>query len=168
MKGGTLERKSALALQYFEDVQVGDTWITREYEVTKEDIIEFAKRWDPRPYHMDEQVAALTPFGGLTASSAHTLAISILLGCQFEREVALLAGLGWEEVIFPAPVRPGDRLVATFETIEKRESKSKPDRGIVCTRVTVTNQRGETVLSYKIKVIMARCPARGRIEGGAP
>jgi acyl dehydratase len=96
-------------------------------------------------------------FGGLTASGAHTVALQIKLVHQSEsREDAVLAVLGWDEVRFPKPVRPGDTLSLRNECIETRASESKPDRGIARMRVELLNQHGETVLTSIHTILVAR------------
>jgi acyl dehydratase len=141
----------------FEDVELG---VTRsaggEYEVTRKEIIEFARRWDPQPFHLDEGAAADSIFGGLTACFAHVFAIQSRLVNQQEEKLAMLAGLGFQEARMTSPVRPGDRLRVEAEHTAKRESRSKPDRGIVESRFTVLNQRDEPVMTMRGLAMVAR------------
>jgi len=136
-----------VTIKYFEDFRVGQTVKGKQYyEVTREEIIEFARKWDPHSFHMDDSAAGDSIFKGLTAPATLVIAIASWLWHTLESKPALVAGLGWDYVQFAAPVRPGDRLSFAFECVDARPSESKPDCGILSTRVTVTNQNGEAVL----------------------
>ena len=143
---------------YFEDVEVGDGCTAGPYLVTKNEIIQFAKQYDPVPRHIDEQAAAHSVFGGLTASGSHTFAIFILLTNQLQPHFQVLMGLGWDEVRLPNAVRPGDELDLELTVLEMRESKSKSDRGIVRNRNLLRNQKRETVLECISNIFVARRP----------
>jgi acyl dehydratase len=146
-------------MRYFEDYEVGQSSSTDTHLVTTEEIVDFAARWDPLAIHTDEAAAARSVFGGLIASGAHTFSISVLLRHQFNPMPAIIAGLGYDEVRFPNPVRPGDRLSFESECIEKHESQSKADRGVVVFRARVLNQDGNPVLTMKSSALIARRPA---------
>jgi acyl dehydratase len=94
---------------YFEDLEVGDTRKAGPYFVSKDEIIQFAKQFDPRPFHIDEEAAARSVFGGLSASAGHTFAIFIFLTDRYQPPFRALAGLGYDELRLPNAVRPGDR-----------------------------------------------------------
>jgi acyl dehydratase len=143
---------------YFEDAEVGTTSNAGPYLVSKEEIIQFAKQYDPVPRHIDEEAAAHSIFGGLTACSAHTFSIFILLTTRLQPRLHVLAGLGWDGLRLPYAVRPGDKLDLETTVLEMRESKSKPDRGIVRTRVLLRNQKRETVLECTSDIFVARRP----------
>jgi acyl dehydratase len=143
---------------YFEDAEVGTSLRGGPYLVTKSEIIQFASQYDPVPRHIDEEAAARSILGGLTASSAHTVSIFILLTTRLQPRFHVLAGMGWEEVRLPNPVRPGDELDLETTVLEMRESKSKPDRGIVRNRVLLRTQRQETVLQCIGNILVARRP----------
>jgi acyl dehydratase len=143
---------------YFEDAEVGTSCLAGPYLVTKSEIIQFAKQYDPVPRHIDEEAAARSIFGGLTACSAHTFSIFILLTTRLQPRLHVLAGMGWDEVRLPNAVRPDDELDLETSVLEKRESKSKSDRGIVRTRVLLRNQRRETVLECTSNILVARRP----------
>jgi acyl dehydratase len=128
------------------------------YLVTKNEIIGFAKEYDRVPRHIDEEAAARSIFGGLTASSAHTFAMFIRLANQLQPRFLVLAGMGWDELRLPNPVRPGDELDLETTVLEKRESKSKSDRGIIRNRVLLRNQKRETVLQCIGNILVARRP----------
>ncbi len=143
--------------KYFEDFSIGQVISgTQCYEVTKEEIIEFARKWDPYSFHTDEKAAKDSIFKGLTAPATLVIAIASWLWHTVNGKPAMVAGLGWEEVRFLKPVRPGDRLSIKFECLDTRPSESKPDCGIVSTRVTVTNQKREAVLSLLDSYLIQR------------
>ncbi len=117
---------------------------------------QYAKRYDPRPYHVSDLAGRESHFGGLVASGTHTL--SLWNELRFEAEAGLdeLAGVGLDEVRYPRPVRPGDRLSLRAECIAKQLSQSKPDRGTLTFRHEISNQNGELVLSLLVQTIVAR------------
>jgi acyl dehydratase len=147
-------------MQYFDDIRVGDTReSTEDYELTAEEIIDFCSKWDPLPFHVDEQAAAQTPVGKLFTSAVHSVAITIRLGHQMQKEpTSTVMGLGWDEVRFQTPACAGDRLRVRGEVIEVRLSKSKPGHGIVQSVLRLTNQRGETVISFKAAALLRQRP----------
>lgn len=134
--------------EYFEDIELHQTHRLGEYLLKEQDIIDFAKKWDPLPFHTDPEFAKTTATGGLIASGFQLLAIAqgLFIG---KRPTAWLAGLGLDEVRFLAPVGPGDTLVLEVETLSKRSSKSNPKAGIVTHAFRLLNQRDEPVLTYK-------------------
>ena len=141
---------------YLEDCKVGLKRTVGEYVVEQNEIFEFAKRWDPEPFHLDPEAGKASIFGGLIASSTHILAIRSWLIHKFPDRTELIAGLELENMRFVAPVRPGDHLSLTIETVESRVSKTKPDRGIVKNQLTMTNQKGEIVLTSREVILVAR------------
>lgn len=146
-------------MDYYEDIPLHATrQSSATHTVTAEEIKRFAQEWDPMPFHLDEAVAAQTPMGRLFASGAHSIAISIRLGhTMMDRQVAVLAGLGWQDVRFPQPVFAGDTVRLHTEIIAKRLSASRPDRGIVTSLNTLVNQDGTVVTEYKIlSMVMCR------------
>jgi acyl dehydratase len=143
---------------YFEDVEVGDSYTAGPYSVTKSEIIRFAQQYDPVPEKIDEDAAARSIFGGLTASGPHIFSIYILLTSQLQPRLHFLGGLGWDELRMPKAVRPNDELDLDLIVLEKRESKSKSDRGILRLRIILRNQRRETVLECLVTVLIARRP----------
>ncbi len=149
-------------MRYFEDIEIGKQVHAGPYEVSQDEIIEVATRWDPRPVHIDPEAAAKTPFKGLAASGAHTLSIYYRLLydlSQTQQEpLAAIAALGFD-VRLPLPVRPGDRLTLTTEPIEKRASERNPKAGIARTKGTLTNQDGQVVLEIVSTGLFAKRPA---------
>ena len=144
---------------YFEDAEIGAIHKAGRYLVSKEEIIQFAKQYDPLPFHVDEEAAAHSIFGGLIASGSHTFAIFVSLLHKLQPRLNPLAGLGFDELRMPSPVRPGDELDLEAIVLEKRESKSKPDRGIVRFQIRLRNQRSEIVLQCISNLLVARRPS---------
>lgn len=147
-------------MQYFEDIHLNQPRHSPEtYTVTADDIKQFAAQWDPMPFHLDEDVAKLSPIGQLFASGAHSICIGIRLShSMIDKDLAVIAGLGWNDVRFPAPVCVGDVLRMQSEVIEKKISQSKPDRGIVISLNSLINQCDVVVAEYKIATLMLRNP----------
>jgi acyl dehydratase len=138
-------------MRYFEDMIVGTkTRSSRTYKVTREEVIEFASKYDPQPFHLDDEAAKQTYFGRLSASGWHTGAMAMRLMVETSREAeptAALGSPGLDELRWVKPVYPGDELVVETELIEKRRSKSRPDMGITKARQTIFNQHGEVVMT---------------------
>ena len=155
-----------MANLYFEDAKIGTSCTAGPYQVSKNEIIRFAKQYDPVPRHLDEEAAAHSVFGGLTASSAHTFSIFILLTTPLQPRLHVLAGMGWDELRLPNPVRPGDELHLETTLLEMRESKSNSDRGIVRSRALLRNQRRKTVLESIGNILVARRPTHIERTGG--
>jgi len=147
-------------MQYFEDIEVGNfKESTEDYELAAEEIIDFCAKWDPLPFHVDEEAAAATPVGKLFTSAVHSMAIAIRLGHQMQTEpAATVMGLGWDEVRFQTPACAGDRLRLRGEIIETRLSESQPGLGIVRSKLKLTNQRGETVIEFKAAALIRQRP----------
>ena len=135
------------AERYFEDYLPGLVYEYGRMKVTSEAIIEFARKWDPQPIHIDPEFSAQGPFGGLIASGLHTTGICMrLFVTHYLSHVASLASPGMDELRWPNPVRPGDLLHLRTTILSVRPSQSKPDRGLVHTRAEVFNQHDEVVL----------------------
>lgn len=147
-------RRAAIAPVFYEDIELGTSMRVGSYTVGADEIVSYARKWDPLPVHVDEAAARRTIFGGLTASGSHTLAIRVLLAHSLPTREAVIAAGGWDEVMFHQPVRPGDELWLEVTWLEKRRSKSKPDRGIVTALMKLINQHGATVLSHKDTIFM--------------
>lgn len=146
-------------IQYFEDYEIdAEQEFDGEYEITSAEIIEVGRRWDPQPWHVDEEAAKNTDFGGLVAASAHLFAISSWFATRMPKQTAAIAALGFDELRIHAPARPGDRLHASARCTMKRESRSKPDRGIVVSRMEIANQNDEPILSMSTTFLVARRP----------
>ena len=146
-------------IMYFEDIEVGQKRIkSLTYQVKKEEIIEFARHWDPRSFHIDEAAAVSSVFGGLVACSAHIFSILSWFGTHGNRRTASMAALGFDELHMRHPVRPDDTLSCAFTCLEKHESRSKQDRGIVRTLASLSNQKNIEVFSAIITSMVAKRP----------
>ena len=143
---------------YFEDFETGQVFRgSTRLEVDASAIKDFASRFDPQPFHLDEAAAKDSLFGGLAASGWHTAAMTMRLLTEGEFQVAGgLIGLGLQELRWPRPVRPGDTLRVQVEILATRESRSRPDQGLVTTRTTTLNQRDETVQVFVNTLIVPR------------
>lgn len=146
---------------YFDDIQVGYLSHVGDYRVTREEIIEIAQRWDPQPFHIDEQAAKASPFGGLVASSVHLFAICTRLFFDHDDQIQIIAMLSKDRIQLPNPVRPGDLVSYTTQCIERRPSKSSPGRGVIVLADTVTNQHGDPVLKQQVTLMIAAAPQTG-------
>jgi len=146
---------------YFEDIPVG--WRSRigAWRLGEDEVVAFAQQWDPQPFHIDREAAANSIYGGLTASSLHLFAICTRLFFDHEARIAVLAMLGKDAVRFPHPARAGDELVYETECVEARPSGSKPDRGVIRLRDTVTDPAGQVVLTQEVSLLVARRPPSG-------
>ncbi len=143
-------------MRYFEDFDIGELRSAGSYRVTRDEIVEFAERYDPQPFHVDEAVARASIFGGLTASSGHTFALMGLIHSRSPEEIALVANLGAESLRFPNPLRPDDEITLRSECVAARVSGSRPAIGIVKTLTTLTNQRGEAVMEMQSTFMVKR------------
>jgi len=133
---------------YFEDFQAGDTIELGGRTVTQEEVITFARQYDPQPFHVDPVRAVDSFFGGLVASGWHTAGIYMrLLVDGLLNDTVSLGSPGLDELRWLKPVRPGDTLRATFTVLEAIPSKSRPTLGIIRGRGEVYNQEGELVMS---------------------
>src|SRR3984893_11288314 len=131
--------------RYFEDLKVGDRFRSQTYGVTEEQIISFAREFDPQPFHLDARIARETMFKDLIASGWHTAAITMRLFVRTLDFAEGAIGLGVDELRWPTAVKPNDVLQVETEIVDLRESRSKPSHGIVRIRNTTKNQRGEIV-----------------------
>jgi acyl dehydratase len=150
--------------RYFEDYQAGAIYEYGYATVAEEEVVAFARRFDPQPFHADPELAAAGPFGGLIASGWHTGGIFMrLFADHYLSRVASLGSPGVDELRWPVPVRPGDRLRLRTATIETRRSRSKPDRGVVRTRAELLNQDSLTALSLvAVNLLLLREPGDGQ------
>jgi acyl dehydratase len=147
--------------RYFEDYVQGAVYEYGYITVTEAEILDFARKFDPQPMHVDPEFAAAGPFHGVIASGWHTAGIMMrMFADHCLSKVAGLASPGIDELRWPAPVRPGDSLRMRCTFVETRRSRSKPDRGLVRTAAELINQNDETVLTLTaMNLIRARNPA---------
>jgi acyl dehydratase len=145
-------------MPYFEDFQVGDTKRYGRYEVTAEEIVDFARRWDPQPFHLSDEGAAGTYFQTLSASGWHTAAMTMAMNVAVmdESDGGSLGAIGVDELRWLQPVRVGDILSVVTEVIETRSSQKRPEMGSVVSLSTVYNQREEPVMRFKPIVLYRR------------
>ena len=141
--------------RYLENWQVGDRLVTGGITLTESEIIDFALRYDPQPFHLDTSAAADSLYGGLIASGFQTLALCFRLFIQTGVLAdSSLGSPGIDDLRWLAPVRPGDTLHTEVEALEVKSSASKPDRGILRLRYGAVNQRGEPVLSFVVNHLL--------------
>jgi acyl dehydratase len=145
--------------QYLEDFAVGQVYRSGRLRIDKEGIIAFAAQFDPQSYHLDEDAARTSVFGGLVASGWHTAALTMRLVADGElRPAGGILGVGFDQLSWPRPVRPGNELHVESEVLEVRPSKSRPDRGLVRVRTTTLNQNDEAVQIYTGNLLVPRRP----------
>jgi acyl dehydratase len=144
---------------YLEDLSPGDRFTSGEHALDAAQIIEFAQRFDPQPFHLDEQAAKSTFFQGLAASGWHTASITMRLLVQSGLPLADgVIGSGGE-IQWPRPTRPGDVLHVESEVLEVTPSRSRPERGMVVVRSETRNQHGEVLQRLTTKLVVLRSPA---------
>jgi acyl dehydratase len=143
---------------YLEELSIGQRFTSSALTVTEAEIKDFAAKFDPQPFHLDDDAAKLTLFGGLAASGWHTAALTMRM--LVEGGAPLAGGIigGGGEISWPRPTRPGDTLHVEAEVVEIIPSKSKPDRGMVLFRSETKNQKGETVQVSTMKLVVPRSP----------
>ncbi len=150
-------------LLYFEFFQPGLVLESATYTVSREEIIAFAREWDPQPFHLDDEAAANSVFGRISACSAHIFALSNKLADGLvPGDAQVLAGLGFDKMRMLLPLFADDTIYLRDETLETRVSRSNPERGIVTTRSELINQHGEKIFSTETSFLMQRAPARGQ------
>lgn len=140
---------------YFEDITQGERLTCRPVPISKEAIVGFATMFDPQPFHTDENAATSSVFGGLIASSLHTLSACTRSVVEAQGDVAILSGIGMDEVKMFTPVRPGDVLIIDARWVDLKRSRSKPDRGFARIRCKVANQNGEAVIEYGYQYLIS-------------
>ena len=145
---------------YLEDFHPGDTLDLGSCTVSRDEILEFARRYDPQPFHVDEEAARASIYGGLIASGWHTTALLMrLLVDGMVNGAHSMGSPGVDEIRWLKPVRPGDTLTARAVVLDVVPSRSKPDRGHLRTRYEVFNQRGEKVMTMVSLGIFRRRPS---------
>ena len=142
---------------YFDDFNVGDTFVTEGVEVTAEDIVDYARRYDPQPFHLDPEAARESIYGGLIASGFHIF--SMAFGAIARTGIFEGGGQGSpgiHDVRWVSPACPGDTLHTDIEVLDKRLSRTRADRGYVTMRFDTRNQRGDLVATYTSNQILLR------------
>jgi acyl dehydratase len=141
---------------YFEDLDVGSSRTSGAFELTEQDVVEFARVWDPQPFHVDPDAARRSQFGGLTASACHVFCVAARLLSELEPLAVVAAAR--HELDLLRPARPGDRISMTMTCAEKRESRSKPDRGTVQFASELTTPDGQVTARLLSTIVIARRP----------
>jgi len=142
-------RNERYVMIYFEDIVPGTTTQFGSYQVTREEVIDFATRYDPQPFHLSDEAAAQTHFGRLSASGWHTCAMlmAMLVENMKNSNQAGLGSPGQDELRWLKPVYPGDTLSCETEILDKRASNSRPEMGSYRSKITVRNQHREPVMT---------------------
>lgn len=147
-------------MRYFEDFAAGQVFELGSHQMTRDEIVEFARRWDPQPFHLDEAAAAESAFGGLVASGWHTACVFMRLYVDaLLLDAASMGSPGLEELRWLVPVRPGDLLSATAHVVDVAPSTKRADRGTVFMRFEVHNGRGDLVARMTGRGLFGRRPA---------
>ncbi|CAN5163915.1 MaoC family dehydratase [soil metagenome] len=143
---------------YFEDLEIGSETDFGSYPVTREEVLDFARKYDPQPFHLSDEAAAKTHFGRLSASGWHTCAMTMAVIARkvVDQEQAGLGSPGVDELRWLKPVYPGDTLRVRGKIVEKRPSRSKPEIGSFRTETTVTNQDDVAVMRFTSIVLIRR------------
>jgi len=147
-------------MRYFEDLEVGAETYFGSYEVTREEVLEFARKYDPQPFHLSDVAAAQTHFGRLAASGWHTAAMTMAVIARkvVDNEQAGLGSPGIDELRWLKPVYPGDTLHVRGKIVDKAPSRSKPEIGSFRSETTVTNQDDVPVMRFTSIVLIRRRP----------
>jgi acyl dehydratase len=146
---------------YFEDLDIGAETDFGTYDVTREEVLDFARKYDPQPFHLSDEAAAKTHFGRIAASGWHTCAMTMAVIARkvVGEEQAGLGSPGVDELRWLKPVYPGDTLHVRGKIVDKTPSRSKPEIGSFRTETTVTNQHGVAVMRFTSIVLIRRRPA---------
>lgn len=141
--------------RYLEDLNEREFLQCHTVFFTRDSIIDFGRKFDPQPFHTDEKLANESIFGGLIASSLHTLSACTKVVVEAQNQIAILSGVGIDEVKMFNPVRPGDVLTVKAWWSDIRQSRSKPDRGFASIKCEVFNQAGQPVIQYGYQYLLA-------------
>lgn len=145
-----------LSLRYLDDLAVGDRFTSAEHAMDAEQILAFARQFDPQPFHLDDAAAQATLFGGLAASGWHTAAVTMRMLVTSGLPIAGgIIGAGGE-LTWPRPTRPTDVLHVVSEILEIQPSRSRPDRGMVTVRSETRNQHGDAVQVSTVRIVVPR------------
>jgi acyl dehydratase len=145
---------------YFEDLEVGAETYFGSYDVTREEMLDFARKYDPQPFHLSDEEAAKTHFGRMSASGWHTCAMTMAVLARYsvKHEQAGLGSPGIDELRWRKPVYPGDTLHVRGKIIEKTPSRSRPEMGSFRTEMMVANQDDQPVMTFTSIVLIRRRP----------
>jgi acyl dehydratase len=144
-----------MEVTYFDDLRDGEPLHCESVKITRQAIIDFGKAFDPQRFHVDEQAARESLFGGLVASSLHTISACTRVVVEAQGDIAILSGVGLHEARMFNPVRPGDVLSVNAWWTDLQRSHTKPDRGFASLNCKVVNQRKEPVIEYGYRYLIA-------------
>lgn len=149
-----------MSFRYFEDFTPGEIIALGSRKVTESEIVDFARQFDPQPFHLDREAGAKSIFGGLVASGWHSCSLLMRLMVDgLLHETSSMGSPGIDEIRWLLPVRPDDVLTGSYRVLAVKPSVSKPDRGVVSTESTLTNAAGQLVLVVRSKGMFGRRPA---------
>lgn len=155
---------AAVPHRSFEDLQLGEFRRSREKQVTEEEILAFARAYDPQWFHADAELARQSVFGNVVASGIHVLAMWRQLDHEINSDIDFVCGIGWDELRLKKAVRPGDTIHVTSEIVALTPSTTRQDRGTALTRYAVINQHGEEAVTFtSINLVYTR---EGRNHAG--
>ena len=148
---------------YLDDLAVGDQFTSGEHAMDEAQITSFAAQFDPQPFHLDDQAARATLFGGLAASGWHTAAVTMRL--QVTSGLPIAGGIigAGGELSWPRPTRATDVLHVVSEVVQIQPSKSKPDRGMVTVRSETRNQHGDVLQLSTVRIVVPRRPGAAAV-----
>jgi acyl dehydratase len=146
---------------YWEDIELGSERLFGSYAVTREEVLEFARKYDPQPFHLSDEAASKTHFGRIAASGWHTAAMTmrVIVDALTREPQAGLGSPGVDDLRWTRPVYPGDMLTMRGTIVDKTPSRSKPELGTIRTKTIVSNQDGVDVMSFTSIVLMRRRPS---------
>ena len=153
-----------MSKRYYEDLKVGDIEQSSQRTINEEEMLDFAKRYDPQYFHADREAAKDSRFQEVIASGIQTMAIWRILDHEIAQDIAWICGVAWDNVRFSTALRAGDTVFATAEVMEKRISESDSTRGVVKTRYMLINQNDETVWSCISTNLVERRESSGDVE----
>lgn len=150
----------AMAMKYYEDIEIGITQKFGQYAVTRDEVVAFAQQYDPQPFHLDDAAAAATHFGRLSASGWHTAAMTMrmMVDNLSAHKQASLGSPGLQNLQWKTPVFPGDILRCESETLTKRRSEKRPEMGIMTAEVRTYNQDDVMVMRMETSALIAVRP----------
>ncbi|MGI9228860.1 MAG: MaoC/PaaZ C-terminal domain-containing protein [Gammaproteobacteria bacterium] len=147
--------------RYYEDIAVGKTRESSRYTVSSEEILEFARRYDPQYFHADKEAAQRSRFGEVIASGIQIMAIWRCLDHEIAHDIAWICGVAWDDVRFPKALRPGDTVHAKATCLDKRISEKDPTRGVVVFKYLLLDESDEIIWSCKSTNLIERRSATG-------
>ncbi len=146
-------------MRYYEDLVEGEERTSGTRQVVLEELLEFARRYDPQYFHADPAAAGRSVFGEVVASGIFTMALWRQLDHQIAHDIAWICGVAWDEVRFPLALRAGDTVRAWSKCLSKRVSRTRPERGVVVYQYVLSNQHGETIFTCRSTNLVERRPS---------